>query len=171
MTPRQALAAAPYALRAVQAELFGTVAQTSGSNTLIDGGPSLPDVGQYNAISIGLDGNPVISYYDMTNGNLKVAKCANPACTGTAVVTTVDNSANNVGRYSSITVPVDGLPVISWCRQHRQVPEGRQSVPTRTVAAARRYRRSIPVSTRACTPQSQSPVTACRWWPNLSAMD
>ena len=114
MTPRQALAAAPYALRAVQAELFGTVAQTSGSNTLIDGGPSLPDVGQYNAISIGLDGNPVISYYDMTNGNLKVAKCANPACTGTAVVTTVDNSANNVGRYSSITVPVDGLPVISY---------------------------------------------------------
>ena len=114
MTPRQALAAAPYALRAVQAELFGTVAQTSGSNTLIDGGPSLPDVGQYNAISIGLDGNPVISYYDLTNGNLKVAKCANPACTGTAVVTTVDNSANNVGSYSSITVPADGLPVISY---------------------------------------------------------
>ena len=34
------------------------------------------------------DGQPVISYYDSTNGDLKVAKCANPACTGASALTT-----------------------------------------------------------------------------------
>ena len=38
------------------------------------------DVGLYTSITIGADGFPLISYYDVTNSALKVAKCANPYC-------------------------------------------------------------------------------------------
>ena len=37
-------------------------------------------VGEYTSIAIGADGFPVVSYYDYTNGDLKVAKCANVQC-------------------------------------------------------------------------------------------
>ena len=38
------------------------------------------DVGCDTSITIGMDGFPVISYRDVTNGDLKVAKCANQFC-------------------------------------------------------------------------------------------
>ncbi len=69
--------------------------------------------GLYTSIAIGTDGNPVISYYDSTNGDLKVAKCANPACTGAATLTAVD-TAGDVGHYTSIAIGTDGTPVISY---------------------------------------------------------
>jgi hypothetical protein len=71
-------------------------------------------VGQYSSIAIGPDGRPVISYWDATAGALKVAKCANAACTGTATITTVDDPANTVGEYSSLAIGGDGFPVISY---------------------------------------------------------
>ncbi len=73
-------------------------------------------VGEYTAIAIGADGNPVVSYHDGTNGNLKVAKCANPACAGTATITAVD-IAGNVGLYTSLGIGTDGNPVISYYDQ------------------------------------------------------
>jgi hypothetical protein len=67
------------------------------------------------SIAIGQDGLPVISFHDSKAGALKVAKCVNAACTGTAVVTPVDDPAGkNVGEYSSIAVGTDGFPVISY---------------------------------------------------------
>ena len=69
-------------------------------------------MGQYTSIAIGTDGLPVVSYYDTANGNLKVAKCVNAACTGGATITTVD-SAGVVGTYTSIAIGTDGLPVVS----------------------------------------------------------
>jgi hypothetical protein len=72
------------------------------------------DVGATPSIAIGNDGFPVISYYDNTNGNLKVAKCVNAACTGTSTKTTVDASAGVVGVYTSIAIGTDGFPVISY---------------------------------------------------------
>jgi hypothetical protein len=70
-------------------------------------------VGQYTSITIGADSLPVISYYNYTNGYLKVAHCGNAACSSGNALTTVDN-AGNVGQYTSITIGVDGLPVISY---------------------------------------------------------
>lgn len=87
-------------------------AACSAGNTLapVD---STASVGEYSSITIGTDGLPVISYYDNTNGDLKVAKCVNAACTGTSTITTVD-STGNVGQYSSLAIGIDGLPVISY---------------------------------------------------------
>jgi 20S proteasome alpha/beta subunit len=70
-------------------------------------------VGLNTSIAIGDNGNPVISYYDNTNGDLKVAACTNPGCTGTPTITTID-SDGNVGRYTSIAIGDNGYPVISY---------------------------------------------------------
>jgi len=71
------------------------------------------DVGQYNSITIGTDGYPVISYYDATLGNLKVAKCGNATCSVRNTITTID-SGGDVGQYTSIAIGADGFPVISF---------------------------------------------------------
>jgi hypothetical protein len=89
----------------------GNPACTSANTlTTVD---SAGDVGYLGSIALGSDGLPVISYYDNTNHALKVAKCANAACTGTSTLTTVDRSAD-VGWFASITLGADGLPVISY---------------------------------------------------------
>jgi hypothetical protein len=49
---------------------------TAGAATL----DSNNDIGMYSSITIGADGLPLISYYDVTNGDLKVAHCSNPLC-------------------------------------------------------------------------------------------
>ena len=75
------------------------------------------NVGLFASITIGPDGNPIISYYDFTNGSLKVAACTNPTCTDTPTFTIVDNtgdSTGDVGWFASITIGVDGNPVISY---------------------------------------------------------
>jgi len=72
-------------------------------------------VGLDTSIAIGADGLPVISYYDLTNKELKVAHCGNTSCNGGNEITTVDNPDNNdVGRYTSIAIGVDDNPVISY---------------------------------------------------------
>ncbi len=72
------------------------------------------DVGKHSSLVVGLDGRPVISYRDSTNLSLKVAKCANPVCSGSATLTTLDDPVNAVGEFSSIAMGADGLPVISY---------------------------------------------------------
>src|SRR5207302_1333348 len=69
-------------------------------------------VGDYSSLALGTDGNPVISYYDATNADLKVARCNDPACAGgNEQLSTVDASGN-VGIDSSIALGTDGNPVI-----------------------------------------------------------
>jgi hypothetical protein len=72
---------------------------------------STGQVGLYTSVAIGTDNNPVISYYDHTNGDLKVYVCADAACaSGTA--RTLD-STGAVGLYTSIAIGTDNNPVIS----------------------------------------------------------
>jgi hypothetical protein len=71
-------------------------------------------VGQYTSLAIGTDGFPVISYYDLSNSALKVAKCNDVACAaGGETITQVDNAAT-VGQHTSIAIGLDGFPVISY---------------------------------------------------------
>lgn len=69
-------------------------------------------VGPYTSITTGSDGLPVVSYYDGTNQDLKVAHCNDAGCTS-ATITTLD-SIGNAGNDTSITIGNDGLPIISY---------------------------------------------------------
>ncbi len=71
------------------------------------------NVGYDTSIAIGDNGYPVISYWDSTNADLKVAACTTADCTGTPTVTTVD-SDGNVGWFTSIAIGDSGNPVISY---------------------------------------------------------
>ena len=77
--------------------------------TTLDGSGN---VGRFSSVTIGADGLGLISYYDATNGDLKVAHCSDSACTS-ATRTTVDR-AGVVGQYSSVTIGTDGLALISY---------------------------------------------------------
>jgi hypothetical protein len=89
----------------------GDAACTSGNvSTTLDDTTSI--VGLYTSIAIGSDGLPVISYADGTAQALRVTHCGDPACTAGNVSTTVDDPANSVGRFTSIAIGVDGLPMI-----------------------------------------------------------
>ncbi len=90
-------------------------AACSAGNTLstVD---SIGTLGLYTSATIGADGLPVISYYDETNDNLKVAKCGDAACSAGNTLSTVD-STGSVGGHTSITIGSDGLPVISYYDQ------------------------------------------------------
>jgi hypothetical protein len=70
-------------------------------------------VGWDTSITMGADGLGLISYFDVTNQDLKVAHCGDAACTSAAAITSLD-VAGSVGRFSSITVGNDGLGLISY---------------------------------------------------------
>jgi len=74
------------------------------------------DVGEHTSITIGVDGLPIISYYDATKTALKVAHCNDVACTSATTTTLAGSSSvsNDKGEYSSITIGSDGLPIISF---------------------------------------------------------
>ena len=101
-------------LRGINSDGSVLCAEVSGVTAITTVDDQANFVGQDTSIAIGSDGLPVISYHDVTAGALKVAKCANAACTGTATITTVDDSANDVGNFTSLAIGIDGLPVISY---------------------------------------------------------
>jgi hypothetical protein len=83
---------------------------SNNTRTTVD---STGDVGLYSSIAIGGDGTPYISYYDQTNGTLKLVKCGNSACSSSNNIVTVD-ALDNVGMRSSIAIGTDGFPIIAY---------------------------------------------------------
>lgn len=74
-------------------------------------------VGADPAIAIGVDGNPVISYFDEDDLALKVAHCSDPACAGAASVRLIDDQPDgDAGRHNAVAIRPDGAPVISYRR-------------------------------------------------------
>ncbi|HRQ65993.1 MAG TPA: hypothetical protein PKZ76_14215 [Xanthomonadaceae bacterium] len=74
---------------------------------------STANVGQYTAIAVPTDGLPLIAYRDVTNTGLKLARCANPACTGSATLRTLDATGNK-GEFNAIAIAPDGFAFISY---------------------------------------------------------
>lgn len=71
-------------------------------------------VGAFASLAVGVDGNPVIAYQDVTASRVKVAKCANPACSGSATITTINDTTNAVGEYTDLAIGSDGFPVLTY---------------------------------------------------------
>src|SRR6266542_1055078 len=71
------------------------------SRTTVD---STGNVGSYTSLAVGVDGRPLISYFDSTNSDL--------VCSA-ATLTTLD-SAGTVGYDTSIAIGPDGLGLISY---------------------------------------------------------
>ncbi len=68
--------------------------------------------GEYISATVGGDGLSLISYYDRTNGNLKVVHCSNVACTASTSSTV--ESTGDVGQYTSVVSGADGFGLISY---------------------------------------------------------
>jgi hypothetical protein len=69
-----------------------------------------PDVGRYSDIAVG-GGHAYVSYYDVTNGDLKVAV---RAADGTWRSHRVDGAKADLGRFSSIALDPTGKPGVSY---------------------------------------------------------
>jgi hypothetical protein len=87
--------------------------------SVVDDPANGDEVGEFTSIALGNDGFPVISYYDRTNGRLKVAKCGDLNCTvAMATISVIAGGVGtadaDVGQYSSLVVPADGRPLISY---------------------------------------------------------
>ena len=84
-------------------------------NTIIDSDGSVIGL---TSITIGTNGNPIISYYHYTNQNLKVAACKNSTCSGeTESDRSTNNNLDSIGRfagYDSIAIGANGNPIISY---------------------------------------------------------
>jgi hypothetical protein len=91
---------------------------TSKTIRVLDGnGAGNPLIGLYTSLRLNSSGFPVISYYDQTNTNLKLAVCGDATCTPASVtVTTLDGAGvgnPNVGLTTSLALNNDN-PVISY---------------------------------------------------------
>jgi hypothetical protein len=73
---------------------------------------SAGDVGQYTSLTIGSSGLGLMSYYDASVQDLKIAYCVDIACTAVTLVTL--DSAGTVGSYTALTIGTDGFPLISY---------------------------------------------------------
>jgi hypothetical protein len=75
---------------------------------------STDNVGEFISLALNGSGFPVISYRDVTNGDLKVAVCDDAACT-TSTRTTVDGTdGTDIGFHTSLALNSAGFPVISY---------------------------------------------------------
>jgi MYXO-CTERM domain-containing protein len=127
--------------------VFGQWNGSSVSWEIVDGAPSMPvtndpsgwrggvsaagpDVGQWTSIGR-LGSDYVISYYDVTNGALKVA-LGSPGAWQTHTV----DDAGDAGRYSSLVVTPEGVTVVAYLRIEESTETPGQVVSTVMVATA-----------------------------------
>lgn len=94
---------APSSLSATVSSAFNTITDVETTG----------DVAEFTSVAIGSDDLPAIAHYDVTNGDLRFAKCGNKACSSGNSFQALDVTGD-VGKYLSIAVPSDLLPVIAY---------------------------------------------------------
>lgn len=97
-----------------------------------------PDVGRYTDVAVA-NGRVYVSYYDVTNGDLKVAVRGADA---TWTKHRVDGTAANLGLYTSIAIDSDGFPGVSYFQLGGEAafnvndcPAPRPSAPVKLITA------------------------------------
>jgi hypothetical protein len=92
------------------------------SNTSANIKSVINNIGQYPSITIGSDGLPIIAFYDGNAKDLIVIKCSKIDCSSTTTNSkiTVDSSGtDDIGKYPSITIGSDGLPIIAYMQYYQ----------------------------------------------------
>jgi MYXO-CTERM domain-containing protein len=70
-----------------------------------------PDVGLYTSIAVSSSGNPVIAYYDATNGALKLARGPHPFSVHTVEMA---GAGQDVGKFSAISLDGHDVPQVAY---------------------------------------------------------
>ena len=86
---------------------------TCSSGTTIRTIDSTGSVGFYTSLALTTAGFPVISYFDNSLVDLKLAVCADATCSSGTTIRTID-STGSVGLFTSLALTAAGFPVISY---------------------------------------------------------
>lgn len=85
---------------------------TRNTPIAIDNEADPADVGQWASLALGLDGFPVIAYYDAFNKDLKFTDCHNTTCSNKTII--IIDSVGDVGSHARVMVRPNGRPLIAY---------------------------------------------------------